>query len=267
MKSNSLVSIVIPLYNQGIYIDETLESVEKQSYPNMEVIIVNDGSNDEYTLEKIKQLLRDGYKVIDKVNGGLASARNYGITQAKGKYIVALDSDDIIHPDYISKCVEKIEKTDYRIVYTRALLFGHKHGMWMLPKFTMKKMLQGNIIYCSAMFYREDWVKVGGYDEKLRSGLEDWDFWLSILASSKENTNIVFRLNKPMFYYRIRNNSMLRKIDLDKKKKIVEYIYEKHKQLFELYSVTPTANLKNHFHVRLLNKFLSIIYGLFYHVR
>ena len=117
------------------------------------------------------------------------------------------------------------------------------------------------------MFYREDWVKVGGYDEKLRSGLEDWDFWLSILTCSKDSTDIVFRLNKPMFYYRIRKNSMLRKIDLDKKKTIIEYIYEKHKKLFNLYSITPTFKLKNHFHVRLLNKFLSIICGLFYHAR
>ncbi|EFA7890871.1 glycosyltransferase, partial [Escherichia coli] len=251
---NELVSIIIPLYNQGEYIEETLNSVKQQSYSNYELIIVDDGSNDQFTIEKIKELRFKGYTIISKQNGGLASARNEGIRNATGKYIIVLDSDDIIHRDYIKNLLEVITNTKARIVYSKALLFEYRTGMWMLPSFTMRRMLKSNIIFCSAMYYREDWFNVGGYDESLRTGLEDWDFWLSLIGLYNNHNDIVARVNKPLFFYRIRRNSMLRSINYTEKEKIVNYIHKKHIQLFELYKVKPLIYSKQNLISKIFNK-------------
>lgn len=71
------------------------------------------------------------------------------------------------------------------------------------------------------MYYREDWFNVGGYDESLRTGLEDWDFWLSLIGLYNNHNDIVARVNKPLFFYRIRRNSMLRSINYTEKEKLL----------------------------------------------
>ncbi|MDU7311108.1 MAG: glycosyltransferase family A protein [Aeromonas sp.] len=264
---NDLVSVVIPIYNQGSYIDETLSSVCNQTYKNIEVIIVNDGSNEQETLCKLIELRERGYFVIDKNNGGLASARNVGIQAATGDFIVALDSDDIINDGYIYSLIKAMKSSNARIAYSRALLFDLRNGMWMLPKYSIKRMLSGNVIFCSAMFYREDWVLVGGYDESLKLGLEDWDFWLSIIERNVSNSELVLRLDKPLFYYRIRKNSMLRSIDLEMKRKTVDYIYAKHQSLFDSYNVYPKVEIRDNLLMRCCNKFLSKFFGVFFRVK
>lgn len=270
MTTNNLVSIIIPLYNQGAFIDETLMSVSNQTYTELEIIIVDDGSTDEYTIFKIEELKHKGYRVLSKQNGGLSSARNYGIANANGKYIVALDSDDKLHPDYIRLLVDKLDNSMCRIVYSRAMLFGNRNGLWMLPSYRIERLLKGNVIFCSAIFYRDDWLKVGGYDENIKKGLEDWDFWLSIIELNEklaDGKQIIYRLNKPMFYYRIRKDSMLRSMDKNNKKEIIEYIYSKHKDLYSKYNINPYLTENKNIVVRIINKLVSIAYGVFYHVK
>ena len=260
---NSKVTVVIPLFNQGKYIDETLRSVQYQTYGNIEIIIVNDGSTDSYTLRKIEELHKKGIKILHKINGGLSSARNVGIAEATGKYIVTLDSDDLIDKHYIETLVEAISLSDNRIVYSQALLFDERKGLWMLPKYSLLRMLRGNIIFCSAIYHREDWVLSGGYDESMKGGLEDWDFWLSII----ERGGKVTRIEKPLFHYRIRRESMLRSLDNNKKVKIVDYIYAKHKDLFERNSVARDSIIieeNNNLFYRVANKAISVLLGVIY---
>ncbi|MEW7314373.1 glycosyltransferase family A protein [Buttiauxella gaviniae] len=257
------VSVIIPLYNQGQYIDETLNSALSQSYANIEVIVVNDGSTDKYTINKIKELELAGINILHKSNGGLASARNAGIEKATGKYIVALDSDDVIDKDYIGKLVKVLDQSDAKIAYSRALLFGARSGLWMLPNYSIKRMLHGNIIYCSAMYHRSDWVLNHGYDEKIKDGLEDWEFWLSII----ERGGSVVRVKEALFYYRIRKNSMLRSLDFSKKKAVVEYIFKKHQSFFKENNIKQDSiyiQEESSIIYRIINKIVSVFLGYVY---
>ena len=104
------VSIVIPCYNHGKFVDETVQSCLKQTYQDIEIIIVNDGSTDEYTNTLLKDYQRPKTKVITIQNQGLPTARNTGIREAVGEYILPLDADDKIAPTYIEKAVNVIEK-------------------------------------------------------------------------------------------------------------------------------------------------------------
>jgi len=100
-----LISVVIPCYNDGRYLPETLERLSKQTYSNFEIIIVNDGSTDAETLKILDQLASqgDGIQVLHKKNGRMSSARNHGAAAAKGEILVALDADDYFDPQFFKK--------------------------------------------------------------------------------------------------------------------------------------------------------------------
>ncbi|MDG0811812.1 glycosyltransferase family 2 protein [Cohnella rhizosphaerae] len=98
-----LVSVVIPCFNHGSWLQQTLDSIHASTYPSIEILIVNDGSTDEKTIATLKEIEEKGFKVIHQNNGGLSQARNTGVHHAKGEFILPLDADDLIHPDYIKK--------------------------------------------------------------------------------------------------------------------------------------------------------------------
>jgi glycosyltransferase involved in cell wall biosynthesis len=228
LTNNILVSIIVPCYNQAIYLDETLQSVLAQVHTNWECIIVDDGSPDD--TEKIATAWCDKdarFKYVKKTNSGVSSSRNVGIQKALGEYILPLDADDKISPDYIDGCLKEFEKNPAtKIVYGKALLFGSENGEWPLPAFEYKKLLTRNLVYCTAMYRKADWEAIDGYDEKMVHGLEDWDFWLRLLSEN----DIVTRLNTITFYYRIKTRS--RNADLysnkDHQQYTYEYLYQKH---------------------------------------
>ncbi|EMS85285.1 glycosyltransferase family A protein [Leptospira noguchii] len=195
---NPLVSIVIPCYNYGRYIHETIESILKQRYKNWEVVIVDDGSNDEYTIEKLKELKKK-YTVIKIDRSGPAVARNIGIEAAKGEFILPLDADDMIHSDYLLEAVSVYEKNpSLGIVYCEAEFFGSIKGKWNLPEYSFPEILLDNCIFVSAVFRKSDWKDVGGFNENMKDEWEDYDFWLSLIEKARE----VYRIPRVMFYYR-----------------------------------------------------------------
>ncbi len=194
-----LVSVVIPCYNHGKFIDEAVDSVLNQTYGNIEIIIVNDGSKDEFTNKILKNYSKPKTTVLTTKNFGLPGARNNGIKKANGKYILPLDADDKIHHDYIRKAVKIIEQDDnIGIVYGKTELFGDLHGEWNLPKFSFPEILIQNSIVATSLFRRKDWETIGGYNKNMIYGFEDHDFWLSILELGRE----VKPIAEVMFYYR-----------------------------------------------------------------
>jgi glycosyltransferase involved in cell wall biosynthesis len=235
---NSLVSIIVPCYKQAQYLGVCLESVLSQSYSNWECIIVNDGSPDETKEVANKWCLKDSrFHYLEKENGGLSSARNAGIKLSTGKYILPLDADDYISKDYIQQALTIFQNNEnIKLIYGKAELFCLQTGEWVLPKYTYPKLLEGNMINCSAIYKRTDYNQTLGYDEQLKTGYEDWDFWLQLLSESDE---IHFIADFTVFYYRIKEVSMLKDIDLEHAKKLRLYIYNKHKLLFEKYWNDP----------------------------
>lgn len=195
------VSVIMPCYNDGKYIMEAIDSIVKQTYPDWELIIVDDGSDDEETKTIINEIQNPKIKVFHTEHLRPAGARNYGIQKAEGTYILPVDSDDRIHEEYMEKAVKMIESNPrIGVVYCKAELFGEKSGSWNLPDYSFKHMLLDNIVFVTALFYKSDWEKVGGFNTSMAQGMEDYDFWLSILGLERE----ICQIPEVLFYYRIK---------------------------------------------------------------
>jgi glycosyltransferase involved in cell wall biosynthesis len=228
---NPKISIIVPCYNQAEYLDECLQTVLDQSYENWECIIVNDGSPDNTEEIGRKWTQKDSrFQYLYKENGGLSSARNAGIEIATGIWILPLDADDKISNQYLSLAEKEFNK-EYTVIYCEAEKFGSENGKWELPTYSRKMLAVKNIIFCTAFFKRENWVKAGGYDTSLVYGWEDWDFWISLLKDHGE----VFKIKETGFYYRIKEVSMIKEMSShgnDKKSITHNIIYRKHIEFF-----------------------------------
>ncbi len=223
---NLLVSVVIPCFNHGKFIDEAVNSVLNQTFQDFEIIIVNDGSTDEFTNELLKNYSKPKTKVIMTENQGVSVARNVGIKEAKGKYILPLDADDKILPAYLEKAVKIIEEnTKFGIIYCEAEFFGAKTEKWNLPEYRFSDILNGNCIFCTALFRKSSWKKVNGYKKEMKNAWEDYEFWLSLIEIGEE----VYRIPEVLFQYRqhkisSRNNSAdARKTRLLLHKQIIKF--------------------------------------------
>jgi glycosyltransferase involved in cell wall biosynthesis len=225
-----LVSIIVPCYNQAQYLDEALQSVLKQTYTNWECIIVNDGSPDNTKEVANKWVEKDPrFKYAFQENGGLSSARNLGILQALGEFILPLDADDRIESHYVALAIEAFEQDDsLKVVYCKAEKFGDEMGNWDLPTFSLYNLARQNMIFCSAFFKKKDWELVDGYDVKMVYGWEDWEFWIRIL----KHGGSVKCLDLVGFYYRIKSISMLKEVKEDHKEYLHEYVSIKHADFF-----------------------------------
>lgn len=218
------VSIIIPCYNQAEYLTEAVESVVNQTYQSWECIIVNDGSPDN-TREVAKNLINKyNYKQIiylEKENGGVASARNYGINKSRGRYILPLDADDKIHHTFLEKTVNILDYNPYiHIVYTDLQEFGDRANLVQAQDWNPNSLpYQNHLNYCS-LFRKEVWVKVGGYNPNMVQGYEDWDFWIG----AAEYGFVGYHIKEPLFFYRVKEISReinAHKFDLELKARII----------------------------------------------
>lgn len=234
VKKDKQVSVIMPCYNDGKYIKESIASVLSQTYTNLELIIVNDGSTDKDTIDILQSICDPRIKIINSENVGPAEARNIGIKNSIGAYIMPVDSDDLIDSTYVSKCVDILEKDEnIGVVYCLADLFGEKSGSWDLPTYSLENMLLDNVVFVTAMFRKDDWQKVGGFNTSLIYGMEDYDFWLSILELGRE----IVQIKEVLFHYRIKNISRTTKFNENTEivKETYKQIYENHPKLFDKY--------------------------------
>jgi glycosyltransferase involved in cell wall biosynthesis len=220
-----LVSVIIPCYNLAEYLPEAVESVVKQTFSDWECIIVNDGSTDntsEVAKEIISKYPDKRIYLLEKENGGPAAARNFGIKHSKGKFILPLDADDLIHPSFLEKTVNVLlNNTNVHIVYTDLQEFGERSNLVLARDWNPAILrFQNHLNYCS-LYCRDVWETVGGYDtEKKIIGYEDWDFWVGC-AEKGFNAQ---RIPEPILLYRIRKVSTYTQAierDLEKKALIV----------------------------------------------
>ena len=237
MNEKIMISVIVPCYNQAQNLDECLQSVLDQTYPDWECLIVDDGSPDK-TEEIARQWIKKDsrFRYLKKENGGLSSARNAGIKEAIGQWILPLDADDKIDVHYMEIAEKEFEK-NYSVIYCQAQKFGNENGAWILPEYNMENLAIGNMIFCTSFFRKTDWFEIGGFDESLLTGWEDWDFWISLLKKNKK----VLKLNRVCFYYRIKDNSMLTTLfnekGKEKKRTTLRYIILKHIDFFVDYIV------------------------------
>src|SRR5262249_34543531 len=202
------VSIIIPCFNDGTMLREALASVEKIRNENLvEVIIVDDGSSEPEAVRILNEAAEAGYCVVSQPNRGVSAARNAGIRLAKGEFILPLDSDNRLRGTYLQEGVSLLQSNPgIGVVYTDAEYFGERSGRWDVPEFDLFSLIMGNFIDNCALYRKELWNEVGGYDERMPwMGFEDWDFWLRVAVRGARFVHIP----KIGFDYRVRTNSMV----------------------------------------------------------
>ncbi|MBR0353431.1 MAG: glycosyltransferase family 2 protein [Oscillospiraceae bacterium] len=245
-KPNPTVSVIMPCFNDGEYLLEAVDSIKKQTYSPIELVIIDDGSDDEKTVNALNSINYHNLKIIRTDHIRPAGARNRGIKESTGKYILPLDADDIIDASYIERAVEELETDDnLGIVYCHADLFGLQTGKWELPDYDFKYEILDNCIFVSAVFRKEDWVAVGGFCEDFHYGMEDYDFWLSILELGRT----VKQFDEVWFHYRIKKSSRTTEFinDYERVQETYSAIFSRHRDfyltIFDTYCTELRRNL------------------------
>ena len=231
--SNQKVSVIVPAYNSEKYIEQALDSVQRQTYSNWECIIVDDGSTDN-TAEIVKGFcMRDSrFKYYLQQNNGPAAARNTAVRYSSGEYLLPVDSDDLIAQTYMEKAIERFTSyPETTLVYGLIEKFEGETGLYELQDYSYEKLLlDGNMIMATSMYRRSDFDKVGGYRLNLKGGLEDWDFWIALLTPE----SVVYKIPEVMLYYRIRENSRTTHVN-EKAFELRTIIYWNNAQKYERY--------------------------------
>jgi GT2 family glycosyltransferase len=197
----------------------------------LEVVVVDDRSIGQGASELLAGTEWPNMRVIRQPNAGPAAARNRAIAEATGEYILPLDADDLLEPGYAAKAAAVLDaQPDVGIVYCRAVKFGAEEGPWELPPFSKDELALGNVIFASAMFRKSDWERVGGFDETLRHGMEDYDFWIRLVQEGRG----VVQLPEVLFRYRVREGSRTALFEQDREQVVATYaaIFRKNRDFF-----------------------------------
>lgn len=257
--NDSLISIILPTYNSEKTIKRTIESIKNQSYKNKELIIINDGSNDETKKICEKEIENTSYKLINIKNSGVSKARNIGLENATGKYITFIDSDDLYEREFLRKIVREIE-SGYDLVSISYKNFGLNE-----KKFTAGNSFEtDNVnIYLERLkdsyLFNQIWNKIYKLDI-IKENRISFDEKISIAEDLKFNIEYIFKckkmfyLNDPLYFYRVtgvglgfkyRTDASVIKLDLVKKLELnyiehnfdMEYIYKNYiHQYFSYFS-------------------------------
>jgi glycosyltransferase involved in cell wall biosynthesis len=207
MTPEPVVSVIIPCFNDGEFLDEAVESVRYQSFRDWEILILDDGSTDGTSRAKVMSFDSQAIRAFSTPNQGLAAARNFLISHARGRYLCALDADDRLRPSYLERTVAVLEsEASLTFVSTRIQMFGKESREWPdMMSCDFPSLLCDDPIISAALVRREAVVAVGGYDERMpHQGDEDWDLWITLVAYGYHGTI----LPDVLFDYRRRDGSL-----------------------------------------------------------
>jgi glycosyltransferase involved in cell wall biosynthesis len=225
------VSVVVPCYNDGPFVDRLVATLAAQSFRNFEVIIVDDGS-DEATRAKLATL-DPSVRVIRQTNQGPGAARNTGFREAKADLVMPLDCDDEIAPEFLAVAVAAMKKSpDAAFVFSHLRLAGETHGT-LERSFHPFDMLFSNGIPSCALIRKSVWDAIGGYDEVMRDGYEDWEFFLRIALHGYPAVEIP----RPLFTYNMASDGLLLGRSSRAHVRLWRYMRQKHRDAYRLPSL------------------------------
>ena len=227
----SNVTVIIPCYNDGQYIMEALQSIYNQTLFPEKIIIIDDGS-DAATKKILNAINHPLVQIIYQENKGVSAARNRAIALAQTVYIVNLDADDYFEPSFIEKAVAILNSNNQIVAvssYCRA--FKNDKSIEIIKPLggKLKDFILINNGRASSMFLKKSWEAVGGFDEKMVAGYEDWEFWIAVLKLGGK----IQIIKEVLMHYRIkkfsRDQTALKNHDFE----LRQYIFLKHKEVYE----------------------------------
>jgi glycosyltransferase involved in cell wall biosynthesis len=224
---NPLVSFIIPYYNAGYTIQETIDSIFNQSYPNFDIWLINDGSTDQFSIDKLKEFEgNDKIHMLHQENAGPSVARNNAIKLTKAAYIVSLDSDDKIGNNTIFESIEAMKHDlEIGVVYGNLQFFGELAKIQNQEDFIIEKQLLWNQLAVCCLIRKSVFDDVGLYDEQLsKLGLEDWEFWIRVGLSNWKFKKI----EAVHFFIRVVSTSRTFEVANTNQNIIKDYVYKKH---------------------------------------
>ena len=241
--NKGLLSVIIPYFNMGDYIEDTLQSLEKVKYTPLEIIVVNDGSSEETSILKLQEIEKKyNVTIYHKENEGLSLTRNFGASKARGEFLAFLDADDMVSPDYYPRAIEVLKHyVNVSFVGCWAQYFGEKKSIW--PTFNPEPpyLLIHNMINSSALIYKKaDFIKFGMNDPSLIYGMEDYESVISMVKNGARGVSFP----ELWWQYRIRSNSMAQSFNKTKELYLYRVISDKHKDFFQIYG-NKLSNLLN----------------------
>jgi len=204
-----LISVIVLCHNYGRFLPEALDSALAQTYPNLEVLLMDDGSTDD-SLE-VASRYADSIRILTQENQGVERAANRAVGEATGELFAFLSADDVFEPTYVERLHEGLSRSDgASFSFCRARMFGARTGLIKGFPFSLYLLAKlGNFVNGSALTRRADFLEAGGYDPALAEhGFEDWDLWLRMVELGKRGTFV----SEPLLNWR-RHETASRNLD------------------------------------------------------
>jgi glycosyltransferase involved in cell wall biosynthesis len=219
------VSVILPCFNAHAHLGQAIASVRNQTYPSIEIIVVNDGSTDPSTLKALEALPAD-VRLLHQANQGLPKARNAGIEAASGHFVIPLDCDDWLEPTFVARAVSRVHD-EQDVVFSQVQLEGQTRGVRLRHFNYFEQLFANQLPYCMLM-PKSLWARVGGYDEAMRQGYEDWEFNIRLAAMGAR----AIVMDAPLFHYRVSHSGMLQSMSRARHGQLWQYIQAKHAHLY-----------------------------------
>ena len=204
MKSDKeLISVVIPCYNSGATLAQTVASVKGQTWTNLEIVVIDDGSTEPNTCAMLAEL--EGVTILSQPNSGLPAARNAGFRAARGEYVLPLDADDWLEPTALEVMIQALKSSSQAsYVFCDLWLEGEASGVLHRYYNFFEQLSLNQLPYC-ILIPKRFWSEVGGYDESMCQGYEDWEFNIRLGTLGYYG----MRVDQALFHYRVSSFGML----------------------------------------------------------
>jgi glycosyltransferase involved in cell wall biosynthesis len=228
--SNPAVSVIVPCYNGGRFLDDLCASLAAQTFRDFETVIVDDGSTEEATARKLASL-DPAIRVLHQENRRMAAARNVGFRAARGEFVLPLDCDDRIEPSFLAETVAILRDAPPEVgfAFSHMQLVGVMDGVMARHFNRFDQLFLNQLPYCM-LIRRSAWEAAGGEDETMHDGGEDWEFSLRLLRAGFRGVEIA----KPLLIYRVSPDGMLMSRTARRHGTIWRYIRAKHRDLYRL---------------------------------
>jgi glycosyltransferase involved in cell wall biosynthesis len=225
------VSIIIPCYNYGRFLEEAVESALAQTLPAAEILIVDDGSTDD-SLEVARALAAlPGVRLIEQTNQGAVATFNAGIRASAGEYFVVLSADDRLDPYFLERTVPRLrERPEVAYAYTAYRMFGARRRSLPALPYSARRLRLRPYISATALVRRSAFDEVGGFPTTMAGGVEDWDFFLSLAQRGRRAVAIP----EILFHYRQHGGGNRNALTFRQVLAVRSRIYRNHAPLYRL---------------------------------